>query len=71
MEITQADKEKILSSINNLDIFAWCMTCETLLIGSADHSSYWGSKVSEIAQMHRNGTRHDVYVGGIQDIKEA
>lgn len=63
-EIALTTKHEIAESISSLDIFAWCITCKTLLIGAAESNSYWGRKVNDIARIHRRGTHHDVYIGG-------
>lgn len=47
----------------SLEVFAWCFSCLTLLVGAEKHDSFWGKKTFEIAKMHRHGTKHDVYVG--------
>lgn len=64
MELDPVNKQEISEAIGAMDIFAWCITCKTLLIGAAEHSSYWGRKVNDIARIHRNGTHHEVYIGG-------
>ena len=46
-----------------LEVFAWCITCATLLVGAEKHDSFWGKKTTQIAQIHRHGTGHDVCIG--------
>ena len=61
--MTPEQKETINANFRSLEIFAWCITCHTLLIGAEKHDSYWGKKVTSIAHLHRRGTNHEVYIG--------
>jgi len=68
--MTSEETLRIDATFPTLDVFAWCIQCETLLIGAAKHSSFWGRKTHPIAQTHRRGTNHEVYVGPSRDTTE-
>jgi hypothetical protein len=57
------ETRQIDDNFPTLEIFAYCITCATLLIGAEKYDSFWGKKVTQIAQLHRRGTNHEVYIG--------
>ena len=61
--MTPEQKQEIDNKFPTLEVFAWCITCATLLIGAEKSNSFWGKKTVKIGQMHRHGTHHEVYVG--------
>ena len=60
---TEEEQQKIDGRFKSLEVFAWCFSCLTLLVGAEKHDSFWGKKTIDIAKIHRHGTSHDVYIG--------
>lgn len=60
---TKEEQQEVDGRFQSLEVFAWCFSCLTLLVGAEKHDSFWGKKTSDIAKIHRHGTHHDVYVG--------
>ena len=67
--MTSEEAHRIDESFPTLGVFAWCITCKTLLIGAEEHSSFWGRRTSNIAGSHKS-FHHEVYVGPSRDTTE-
>jgi len=59
---TPEDKKEIDKHFDSLAIFAYCFTCQALLLGAKEKSSFWGKRTSQVGKMHRTFTKHDVYI---------
>jgi hypothetical protein len=60
---TPEQEKEVDQRFQSLESFSWCFSCLTLLVGAEKHDSFWGKKTTQIAQLHRRGTGHDVYIG--------